>query len=216
MEYKNEKIYYTNQDFVSAFHIDKKENIIKDFLNMTKQPYQIYGIGDNIYDIPMLLEILKYGGKSSIIGSDLYNDEYFGSKEYISQIIENQLKIEFQLEKEKICSNIESSENLSDSEYMYLYFNNEEIKALKQRKAKRREDLYRLLYEGKLDVDEISRNFKKFSLCLEYKWFFESPINEMLCDSLFLNYPFNEEIVNSVMNMPCYYSFNEYYTKVLK
>lgn len=215
MEYKNGKVYYTNLDSVSAFHIDKKENIIKDFSNLTKQPYQIYGIGDDCYDIPMLLEILKYGGKSSIIGSSLYNSEYFGRKEYISQIINKQLKIEFKLEREKICSKIESSENFIASDYINLYFHNEEIKALNQRETKRKEELYQLLYEGKLDIDEIHRNYNKFSMCLDYQFHYESPLKRQ-CNGMFQNYPFNEEIVDSIMNMPCYYSFSEYYTKVLK
>lgn len=163
----------------------------------------------------MLLEVLKYGGKSSIIGSDLYNSEYFGSKEYISQIIDKQLKIEFQLEIKKICSKIKSSENFSNSDYKNLYFHNEEIKALNQRKAKRKEELYRLLYEGKLDIDETHRNYRKFSMCLDYQFCYESFFKKQF-DGMFQNYPFNNEVVESIMNMPCYYSFSEYYTKVLK
>lgn len=34
--------------------------------------------------------------------------------------------------------------------------------------------------------------------------------------SFYENYPFNEKLVQDVMNMSCYSSFSEYYAKVLK
>lgn len=92
-------------------------------------------------------------------------------------------------------------------------YSEEEILLLEDRE-KRKYDLYQLLYKGKLDLDELNRNYSNHFMLSEYRMLNDFPFSRR--NKFYENYPFSEEVVKNVMNMSCYCSFNEYYTRVLK
>lgn len=179
----NGKLWYIGNSHFSGIAINKKEKAINDFLKTIQPPYQIYGTGDSAKDIPMLLEVEKAGGKSSIIDTSLYRYSY---KETIAdKIIEHQLKTEFVFKIHQVYANNRLKRISKDS------YSEEEV-LLYEKKENRKQNLYQLLYEGKLNLDELTRNYSKHCVCLEYE----------ICNSLCLskmnkfyeNYPFSEEV----------------------
>ncbi len=149
------------------------------------------------------------GGKSSIIDLNLYRNTILSMRKEktIDKMIENQIDIEFQFQIEQLLNNRRLEGRTDDN------WNVQEM--LFWRKIeKRRYELYQLLYKGELDFDEIDRNYSKYYLCSEYK-----TMNELLSfrkNQFFESYPFSDEVAQRVMDMSCYASFSEYYTKVLK
>lgn len=204
-EYINGKICYIGDHPFVGIAVDKKEEAIIDFLQNIQLPYQVYGIGDSAKDIPMLLKILDLGGKSSVIDSYLYRYAYWDGERTTDEIIKNQIFIEFWLRLEQMNKNryLEGREDAPYSEQEIWLF---------EEKEKRKYELYQLLYEGNLNLDELNRNYSKHLVCSEYEMLNTWPYK----DKFYENYPFGEEVVDRVMSMPCYSSFSEYYTKVLK
>lgn len=203
----NGKIYYIGDPRFKGILIDKKEKSINDFLQMVQPPYQIYGIGDSDKDIPMLLKVEEIGGKSSIMDTYLYRYSYGEEGKSADEVINNQLDIEFKFQLQQARENNRLEGRIADE------YSEQEILLLKRREQ-RKYELYQLLYKGELDLDKIKRDYSKHLVCSEYKELTTSPFSKN--KKLYESYPFSEEIVQSVMNMSCYCSFSEYYTKVLK
>lgn len=192
------KMCYIGNHSFKTISIDKKEEAINDFLETMKEPYQIYGIGDSEKDIPMLLRVEGMGGKSSFIDTYLYRHE-----KTIDKIIEDELHVEYHFEMQKNIRNMTMEEReRGDSEELY---------SLLVKREKRKQELYELLYSGELNLDELNRNYNKFMEISYYEM-----NNGYEYDKFWENYPFCENLVRNVMNMSCYSSFSEYYTKVLK
>lgn len=197
----NDKLYFFGKNGLSAIHVDKKEEAIIDFLSNIKMPYGLFAIGDSARDIPMLLKLQELGGQSSFIDTRFYTQDVT-----VDSIIKNELYTEFYFEHKKILDSKtleEKMEGLTEQEI-----------ALYQRRNERNQELYRLLYEGKLDLEKLSKRYHKFIECVNY---------EMLNDKYFSkgemfyqNYPFSEDVVKKVVDMPLYPSFEDYYIKVLR
>ena len=83
------KIYYLGNNGVYGIGVSKKEEAIDDFLQVQKEPFSMYAIGDSDRDIPMLLRVQELGGFSSFIGNSI---DYEVS---IKDIIDEQLFVEF-------------------------------------------------------------------------------------------------------------------------
>lgn len=87
-------------------------------------------------------------------------------------------------------------------------------------KKKRALELRKLLKEQNLNLEEINKKNSILMECESYdlaQFFttiprYEKDVDAHFCD----NYPINKDIIDTMMDMPLYTSFNEYYTKVLK
>lgn len=205
----NGKIYYIGDSLFEGILIDKKEKSINDFLRMIKPPYQIYGIGDSGNDIPMLLKVEEIGGESSIMDTYLYRYSYGEEGREIDKIIDNQLDIEFKFQVQQAIENNRLEGRITDE-----YVRSEQEILLLERRRQRKYELYQLFWQGELDLDKIKRDYSKHLVCSEYKELITSPFSRN--KKLYESYPFSEDVVQNVMNMSCYCSFSEYYTKVLK
>ncbi len=198
----NGKVYYSGKHPFEGIGIDKKEEAIDDFLQNVKPPYQIYGIGDTEQDIPMLLRIEELGGISSIIDTTLYH-----RPTTTDEIIKNELDLEFDFD---LYNMIKNKKLIDPNSGTYT----EEARALLEKKERRKYELYTSLYKGELDLDELNKNYSKYIELSNYRTAQDSSFSRN--NQFYENYPLSEDIVQSVMNMPCYSSFGEYYTKVLK
>lgn len=196
----NGKTYYVGCHPFPVVSVDKKEDAIHDFLSTMEKPYQIFGIGDSEKDIPMLLRIQEMGGISSFIDTSLYR-----INKSTHEIIEDEIQAEynFLLENEfrKQREEKHSSEVFTERERVLL-----------EKLTKRRQELYVLLSEGKLDLDSLKKNYSKYVELSHYQISFEFAKRDWFWE----NYPFDDQVVQKVMDMPCYSSFVEYYSRVLK
>lgn len=195
----NGKQYYIGANSVKAIAIDKKDEAINDFIESINEKYQIYCIGDSEFDIPMLLKSQELLGNSAIIHTYL-NRENRTKK----QIIENALYSEYHFQMIKLI------EGKNAEEVMLNPVDKQQLELLKEREE-RKQKLYNLLDEGKLDLDMLNKNYSKAMICEMYR-----SLNFIGKSNFYENYPFNEQVRQSVMDMSCYSSFDEYYSKVLK
>lgn len=200
----NGKMCYIGEHPFVGIAVNKKEEAITDFLQTVPLPYQIYGIGDSMKDTPMLLKIQELGGKISLIDMSLYS--YQGNFT-TDDIIENELTVEFHFRLRELYK------NQSFEERMQGIMSEQEM-ALLMKRERRKKELYQLLNEGKLDLNELMKNYSKFIVCENYEIENENPNSGE--HPFFEDYPISEKVIKSMMNIPCYPSFTEYYTKVLR
>lgn len=202
-EIVNKKVYYRSKHPFVGIGVDRKEYAIDDFLQTIQGPYQLYALGDTRKDIPMLLRAQELGGIGSMIDTTLYR-----WPRTTNQIIENELDVEFSF---KIHDMIK---NRPDPGEKY----SEEDRALLTRIKERRCELYDALNEGKLNLDELDKNYSKYLELRDYQMDQESCTYSWSKrkDKYWENYPLNEFVINQVMNMPCYPTFGDYYKKVLR
>ena len=178
----------------------KKEEAIDDFLQVQKEPFSIYAIGDSDRDIPMLLRVQELGGFSSFIGNSI--DEEVSIKD----IIDEQLFVEFHFPLQDEISKkkgIEDYNKLTEEE-MTIFLKREE----------RRKELYQLFNEGKLDIDKIKKDYYKIYELSNYQTF-SCKLWRNDYD-YYANYPFNKDMIDKILSMGCFNSFEDYYVKVLK
>ena len=194
------KTYYLGNNGVYGIGVSKKEEAIDDFLQAKKEPFSMYAIGDNDRDIPMLLRTQELGGFSSFIGNSI--DEEVSIKD----IIDEQLFVEFHFPLQDEISKKKGSEdyNKLTEEEMTIFIKREE----------RRKELYQLFNEGKLDIDKIKKDY--------YKIYELSNYQNFSCKlwpndyDYYENYPFNKDMIDKILSMGCFNSFEDYYVKVLK
>lgn len=199
----NGKLCYIGEHPFKGIAINKKEEAITDFLRTIPLPYQIYGIGDSAKDIPMLLKVQESGGKSSLI------DEYSYQRHFTTdKIIQNELDAEFLFKLREVMRKQPFEERIIQG------IISEQEMALLIRREERKQELYQLLNEGKLDLEELRQNYGKFIECQNYQM--ENENREAGEHPFYEDYPISEEVIQRVMSIPCYPSFTEYYTKVLK
>ena len=197
----NNKIHFFGKQGLSAIHVNKKEDAITDFLNNIKMPYQLFAIGDSARDIPMLLKLQELGGQSSFIDTHFYSQDVT-----TDTVIENELYTEFHFEYQKIIRNMSIEEQIKGT--------NEQANLLHQKRCERKQELYRILYEGKLELEKLSKRYHNFIECVNYQILNDNSFSKG--DMFYQNYPFNESIVKSVVDMQLYPSFEDYYIKVLR
>jgi len=204
-KYRTHLSYYfvTNQEHTKKEMLEKqlkvnqissKKEAVENFLK-TDQHSFLYGIGDSMNDIEMLLRIHQLGGNSSFMDLDLYRVPIT-----MDEVIEKQLKMEFSLSIKNILARKTIEEKMNDC------YSQEEINLLQARNL-RRQELYQQAYNGDIDLDHINRKYSIYSECDSY--YYE---NSFGLHSL-KNY---KDIFSSMMELSCYSSFPEYYTKVLK
>ena len=70
------------------------------------------------------------------------------------------------------------------------------------------------MYEGKLDLESLNKNYHNFIECIEYQILNDSFFSKG--DNFYESYPFNDSLVKTVVEMSLYPSFPNYYSKVLK
>lgn len=198
----NGKRCYIGEHPLIGIAVDKKEEAIGEFLKTIPLPYQIYGIGDSAKDIPMLLKIQELRGKSSLIDNSLYQ-----SDRTTDEIINNELDVEFHFEYVEILKNLSVEERLKDE------LSEQQIEWGIKRE-KRKQELYQLLSEGNLDLDELIKNYSKFIECRNYE--IENNNRDSGEHPFYENYPISEAVIEKFMSIPCYPTFTEYYTKVLR
>lgn len=199
----NGKLCYIGKHPFIGIAVNKKEEAITDFLITIPMPYQIYGIGDSAKDIPMLLKVQECNGKSSLIDTRLYSyQSNFTSKEMIAKEVEAEFHFELR-EILKKRSFEEVKEGIISEAGLELFV----------RKEKRKQELYQLLREGKLDLEELMKNYSKYIECKNYEIENE---NQELEHPFYEDYPYSKDLIQRVMGMPCYPTFTKYYTKVLK
>ena len=178
----------------------KKEEAIDDFLQAKKEPFSMYAIGDNDRDIPMLLRTQELGGFSSFIGNSI--DEEVSIKD----IIDEQLFVEFHFSLQHVVNKkkgIEDYKKLTEEE-MTIFLKREE----------RRKELYQLFNEGKLDIDKIKKDYYKIYELSNYQTFSCKLWHNDY--DYYENYPFNKDMIDKILSMGCFNSFEDYYVKVLK
>lgn len=194
------KTYYLGNNGVYGIGVSKKEEAIDDFLQDKKEPFSMYAIGDSDRDIPMLLRVQELGGFSSFIGNSI--DEEVSIKD----IIDEQLFVEFHFPLQDAINKkkgIEDYNKLTEEE-MTIFLKREE----------RRKELYQLFSEGKLDIDKIKKDYYKIYELSNYQTF---SCNLWRNDyDYYENYPFNKDMIDKILFMGCFNSFEDYYVKVLK
>ena len=192
------KIYYLGNNGVYGIGVSKKEEAIDDFLQVQKEPFSMYAIGDSDRDIPMLLRVQELGGFSSFIGNSI--DEEVSIKD----IIDEQLFVEFHFSLQHVANKkkgIEDYKKLTEEE-MTIFLKREE----------RRKELYQLFNEGKLDIDKIKKDYYKIYELSNYQNF----SCKLWPNDYYENYPFNKDMIDKILSMGCFNSFEDYYVKVLK
>lgn len=192
------KIYYLGNNGVYGIGVSKKEEAIDDFLQVQKEPFSMYAIGDSDRDIPMLLRVQELGGFSSFIGNSI--DEEVSIKD----IIDEQLFVEFHFSLQHVANKkkgIEDYKKLTEEE-MTIFLKREE----------RRKELYQLFNEGKLDIDKIKKDYYKIYELSNYQNF----SCKLWSNDYYENYPFNKDMIDKILSMGCFNSFEDYYVKVLK
>ena len=192
------KIYYLGNNGVYGIGVSKKEEAIDDFLQVQKEPFSMYAIGDSDRDIPMLLWVQELGGFSSFIGNSI--DEEVSIKD----IIDEQLFVEFHFSLQHVANKkkgIEDYKKLTEEE-MTIFLKREE----------RRKELYQLFNEGKLDIDKIKKDYYKIYELSNYQNF----SCKLWPNDYYENYPFNKDMIDKILSMGCFNSFEDYYVKVLK
>ena len=192
------KIYYLGNNGVYGIGVSKKEEAIDDFLQVQKEPFSMYAIGDSDRDIPMLLRVQELGGFSSFIGNSI--DEEVSIKD----IIDEQLFVEFHFPLQDVINKKKSIEdyNKLTEEEMTIFIKREE----------RRKELYQLFNEGKLDIDKIKKDYYKIYELSNYQNF----SCKLWPNDYYENYPFNKDMIDKILSMGCFNSFEDYYVKVLK
>ena len=192
------KTYYLGNNGVHGIGVSKKEEAIDDFLQAKKEPFSMYAIGDNDRDIPMLLRTQELGGFSSFIDNSI--DEEVSIKD----IIDEQLFVEFHFPLQDEISKKKGSEdyNKLTEEEMTIFIKREE----------RRKELYQLFNEGKLDIDKIKKDYYKIYELSNYQNF----SCKLWPNDYYENYPFNKDMIDKILSMGCFNSFEDYYVKVLK
>lgn len=194
------KTYYLGNNGVYGIGVSKKEEAIDDFLQDKKEPFSMYAIGDSDRDIPMLLRVQELGGFSSFIGNSI--DEEVSIKD----IIDEQLFVEFHFPLQDAINKkkgIEDYNKLTEEE-MTIFLKREE----------RRKELYQLFSEGKLDINKIKKDYYKIYELSNYQTF---SCNLWRNDyDYYENYPFNKDMIDKILSMGCFNSFEDYYVKVLK
>lgn len=202
-EMVNGKLCYIGKHPFTGIAVNKKEEAVIDFLKMIPMPYQIYGIGDSAKDIPMLLKIQELYGNSSFMDTRLYS---YQSDFKPKDIIAHEVEAEFHYEL------IEILKKRSFEEIKVGIRSKAELELL-IKKDKRKQELYQLLNEGNLDLEELMKNYSKYIECKGYEIENE---NTDLEHPFYEDYPYSKEVIQRVMGMPCYPTFAKYYTKVLK
>ena len=148
----------------------------------------------------MLLRVQELGGFSSFIGNSI---DYEVS---IKDIIDEQLFVEFHFPLQDEISKkkgIEDYNKLTEEE-MTIFLKREE----------RRKELYQLFSEGKLDIDKIKKDYYKIYELSNYQTF-SCKLWRNDYD-YYENYPFNKDMIDKILSMGCFNSFEDYYVKVLK
>ena len=194
------KTYYLGNNGVYGIGVSKKEEAIDDFLQDKKEPFSMYAIGDSDRDIPMLLRVQELGGFSSFIGNSI--DEEVSIKD----IIDEQLFVEFHFPLQDVINKkkgLEDNKKLTEEE-MTIFLKREE----------RRKELYQLYNEGKLDIDRIKKDYYKIYELSNYQTF-SCKLWRNDYD-YYENYPFNKDMIDKILSMGCFSSFEDYYVKVLK
>lgn len=194
------KTYYLGNNGVYGIGISKKEEAIDDFLQDKKESFSMYAIGDSDRDIPMLLRVQELGGFSSFIGNSI-DDEVS-----IKDIIDEQLFVEFHFQLQEEINKkkgLENNKKLTEEE-MTIFLKREE----------RRKELYQLYSEGKLDIDRIKKDYYKIYELSNYQTF-SCKLWRNDYD-YYENYPFNNDMIDKILSMGCFNSFEDYYVKVLK
>ena len=194
------KTYYLGNNGVYGIGVSKKEEAIDDFLQDKKEPFSMYAIGDSDRDIPMLLRVQELGGFSSFIGNSI--DEEVSIKD----IIDEQLFVEFHFSLQHVANKkkgIEDYKKLTEEE-MTIFLKREE----------RRKELYQLFNEGKLDIDKIKKDYYKIYELSNYQTFSCKLWHNDY--DYYENYPFNKDMIDKILSMGCFNSFEDYYVKVLK
>ena len=194
------KTYYLGNNGVYGIGVSKKEEAIDDFLQVQKEPFSMYAIGDSDRDIPMLLRVQELGGFSSFIGNSI--DEEVSLKD----IIDEQLFVEFHFLLQDVINkkkSLEDNKKLTEEE-MAIFIKIEE----------RRKEIYQLFNEGKLDIDKIKKDYYKIYELSNYQTFSCKLWHNDY--DYYENYPFNKDMIDKILSMGCFNSFEDYYVKVLK
>ena len=194
------KTYYLGNNGVYGIGISKKEEAIDDFLQDKKESFSMYAIGDSDRDIPMLLRVQELGGFSSFIDNSI-DDEVS-----IKYIIDEQLFVEFHFQ---LQEEINKKKGLEDNKKL-----TEEEMTIFLKREERRKELYQLYSEGKLDIDRIKKDYYKIYELSNYQTFSCKLWHNDY--DYYENYPFNNNMIDKILSMGCFNSFEDYYVKVLK
>ena len=194
------KTYYLGNNGVYGIGVSKKEETVDAFLQDKKETFSMYAIGDSDRDIPMLLRVQELGGFSSFIDNSIDDDVS------IKDIIDEQLFVEFHFPLQDVINKkkgLEDNKKLTEEE-MTIFLKREE----------RRKELYQLYNEGKLDIDRIKKDYYKIYELSNYQTF-SCKLWRNDYD-YYENYPFNKDMIDKILSMGCFSSFEDYYVKVLK
>lgn len=194
-KYINGKTYFIGNHNFYGIHVNEKVEAITEFLSNIKMPYQLYAIGDSHLDIEMLLKIQKFGGKSAIIDHNFYIED----QESLNKIIQNELQAEFHFEFNEIMKKFTLEQHKNGS-----FYNDEQIIEYLARKEKRKQELYNLFLDNKIDLENLRKNYFRFIIYKNY-------IEQFKC-----NRRFNQQDYENIMNMSYYPTFANYYIKTLK
>ena len=194
------KTYYLGNNGVYGIGVSKKEETVDAFLQDKKETFSMYAIGDSDRDIPMLLRVQELGGFSSFIDNSIDDDVS------IKDIIDEQLFVEFHFPLQDVINKkkgLEDNKKLTEEE-MTIFLKREE----------RRKELYQLYNEGKLDIDKIKKDYYKIYELSNYQTF-SCKLWRNDYD-YYENYPFNKDMIDKILSIGCFSSFEDYYVKVLK
>lgn len=182
--------------------LDKKEDVFKGAqCEFNLDEYELYSIGNDYKDIPMLVKCIELGGKSSLLEYELYSNKKF-SETTLDEAINYRLSIERyiflerkMLKQEPNYSQLDVYERLK-IKMKYIHFEGEISTSERiEWYKKRKEELYQEVRKGNITLEQLIKEKLIFDLCqtsinncLEKKTFAENNLDKIDMYSIFRDY----------------------------
>lgn len=178
--------------------LDKKEDIFKVVQSkFDLEEYELYSIGNDYKDIPMLVRCIELGGKSSLLNYNLYSNELV-LRITLDQAICYRLRREnYILLEKKLLKDHPNFSLLDRSKYLMERMLTPEYNRWYE---ERKEELYEEVRKGNITLDLLIKENLIFGLC-------QTAINHCLQKKTFIE--------NNLDEIDMYSTFRDYYNKVL-
>lgn len=178
--------------------INRKEDIFKVVESkFNLQECELYSIGNDYKDIPMLVRCIELGGKSSLLNYNLYSNELL-SRTTLDKAICERIQRENHILLEKELLKDHPGFSLLDK---YKYLMERRLTSEYNRwYEKRKEELYQEVRKGNITLEQLIKEKLIFGLC-------QTAINHCLEKKTFIE--------NNLDKIDMYSTFRDYYNKVL-
>ncbi len=206
-EYNEYGIHHIIFDGYKIGLLDQKKDIfkvIKEKFNL--EEYELYSVGNDYADIPMLVSCMELGGKSSLLNYNLYFNECLLKTTLEDEIHDKIYKESLILGEKEILKHYPNFSQLDDDKIFeikkkYIYLGKRRTTSEYDQWYKNtKEKLYQDVREGKLSLDDLIKENIMFDLC-------QIALNHNLQKKTFIE--------NNLDEIDMYSTFRDYYNKVL-